>query len=1104
MLAYLFRLRRFQTANPALMVALAVVTSSVFIAAPIHAQLVNGYISGTLTDQMNASIPNVDVTLTNRGTGNSRTIKTDERGFYRFVAVNPGSYDISFKKTGFQPQTIEDFGVTSSDERTFNQTLDLASLSTAFDVHEVAGVSISRTSGTVAMSLSGLLLDHTPMSTSSTVPAGARNYGRYVLFAPTVARVPGQNEAATNGHPGRDTNFMVDGGDNNDNTVTLPALLPPPEAIQEFQVQVTTFSAEFGRNIGAQINAVTMSGTKKFHGEMWEFYRGSAFEPYSLQSRRAGLKETPRLVDNQFGFSIGGPVIKNKTFFFGLLQANRQRQAPKPAGAVSIPTAAGFATLTSVPLRLASGSIGAQSAASRQAMLDELSFLQSVYPKIQRYDSFSTIPVNGTDVEFGTYNPLVPQNQNLWYGVAKVDHQATPNDRISYRVHTDNRDSPLSGGNLAFGELFGVDSQTHIQNHALNYTKIVGQSLVNEARFTYARLDPSFVERDPVSATVNISGLFTIGGSASFPQQRLEQTYQFQNISTFFRNRHSLKFGLDLAWTHLFNNTAPNSKGTWAFSNFPDFMNNQANQLMQLVSGPSVFSFTQLKQAYFFQDDFKVSRSFTVNFGLRYETTSVPLGYFGATDPVVLASTVPGPGKRDTNNLAPRVGFAYSPYASGGLLGKILGNGKSSIRGGFGMGYDVLFYNLLIFPAANYPRTNTQTTLAANLIDTFPTQAPKTSVATFNPLATYANLTSNAQNPTSNYWSLSFQRQLASNSILEAGYTGNVSYHLIRQSQANPGILTQAKADAVIAGCTSANLASCQDPGGFPTSPGRVDTTIGNRTLLETTGRGSYNAGYIQWTNRTSFGLQYGANYTVSSTITDSEEALNDIGSSDGGIAGSSPQVPQNYLNRRAEKAKSVFDRPQRFTIHETYMIPFFSNTSKFLQLVFSRWQISSITEIQSGQPFTITVGVDTLGSGTITPGRPDLNPGGMLILDQTTGNLRTFTTALDGTGMVSAPHVTDSTGKITFLKNSMPIGGTLGRNSLRGPGYSNTNLSLLKNFKLPKEVSLEIRGDFLNLFNHDNFPNPDGNMSKITFGKQIYVPLTDARQVLLGAKIRF
>jgi len=1104
MLKYFCRMRQARAATALVTVALTVVPLLI-AAPPVHAQLVNGFISGTVTDQKKSAIPEVEVTITNQETQLTQQKKTDAEGLYRFVAVPPGVYSIKFEKSGFQTGSVKDIRVTTSAERAIDHQLNVAGSSLNVTVNAEPDIALYRSSGNIQMTLPGRTLDLTPLSTSNLFPGGARNMARYAFFAPGVARVAGQNEFSTNGHRGRENNFMMDGVDNNDNTVTLPAVFAPPEGIAEFQAQIATYSAEFGRNMGAQINTVTKSGTNDFHGDLWEFYRGNALEPLSLQSRRSGLTSSPRLVDNQFGGDIGFPIIKNKTFFFGLIQGNRQR-APKPFGLVTIPTAAGLASLPGVPLRIAAGSNPAQSAASRQSMIDALSFLTSVYPKINHYDSFSTVTVNSIPVEMGSYNPLVPMDQNLWYGLARIDHLITPRDRISYRVHVDDRNSPLSASNLAFGEQWGADSRTLAQNHALSYTKTIGQSFVNEMRLSYTRLAPVFTEHDPVSPTVTLTNLFTIGGFSSFPQERLEETYQFQNISTYIVNKHSFKFGLDQARTHLSNNSASNSKGTWLFPNLQDFLNNQASQLTQLVSAPAVFSFTQLKQAYFFQDDIKVSRSFTANLGMRYETTSVPLGYFGATDPTVLAMNVPGPAKRDTNNWAPRVGFAYSPTSSDGFLGTILGGNKSVVRGGFGIAYDFLFYNLLISgPATNYPRTNTQTNLAATLVDAFPTLLPKTNIVTLGPTTNFASIPSDTQSPTTNYWSLSLQRQLSGNFIVEVGYSGNRSYHLFRQSQANPGTITQAKADAVIAGCTP-TLGTCQDPTGFPASPSRLDPSIASRTLIEATGQSTYNAGYVQVDKRLSRGLQFGANYTWSTNISDSEEVFGDSTPTDGGIAASSPPLPQDFLNRRGEKSRSVFDRPHRFTIHETYAIPFFPTASKALKLIFSDWQISGFTELQSGQPFTITVGVDTLGAGTGTlPARPNLNPGGIMTPDPVSGNFRTFVIPLDGTGIVTAPHVTNTTtGAVTFLKNSMPVGGTLGRNTFRGPGYSNTNLSLMKRFMLSGDRSLEIRGDFLNLFNHDNFQNPVSVMSSSNFGKNIFVPLTDARQVLLGAKFRF
>ena len=197
-----------------------------------------------------------------------------------------------------------------------------------------------------------------------------------------------------------------------------------------------------------------------------------------------------------------------------------------------------------------------------------------------------------------------------------------------------------------------------------------------------------------------------------------------------------------------------------------------------------------------------------------------------------------------------------------------------------------------------------------------------------------------------------------------------------------------------------------------------------------------------------------------------------------------------------------MLDRPHRFSLTYGYAIPGFSKSNAVLRNVLSGWQFNGFTEFQSGQPYTIIVGVDTLGTGTAASARPNYNPAGVLNVDYYGKD--TFRIPTDGTGIVNAPSVVANaaTGAVTYLKNSMPQGGTLGRNTFRGPAYSSTNLSLQKSFRLPREMSFRVRGDFINAFNHDNFANPDSNMSSATFGKQTLTPLSDARQVLIGLKL--
>ena len=633
----------------------------------------------------------------------------------------------------------------------------------------------------------------------------------------------------------------------------------------------------------------------------------------------------------------------------------------------------------------------------------------------------------------------------------------------------------------------------------------------------YTRLEPSFPERDPVSSTIKIaSPAFTIGGSETLPQERLEQTWQFQNVSSYVLGRHALKFGFDLARTGLDNTNAPNSKGTWVFPTLESFMNSQPPSLTQLVVANASYSFNQLRQAYFFQDDIKVSRNFTANLGLRYELTSVPLGFFGATSQQELDALVPGPVNRDNNNLAPRIGFAYSPEFESGILGKVFGTGRSSIRGGFGMAYDVLFYNLLANPAVNYPRNSPNAaTAASQLVDAFPTLLPGT---TTTPTL---GITTGVRQPS--------ERHAATHvELLESLHTAaaqpelHSGGRLHRQPLLSPVATGSGEPWSARSrqGCLRegdlhlCNVVDVREPSGFPLSPtgatatnsGRLDPQWGTRVLLEATGQAEYHASYVRLEKKFSNGLQFGANYTWSANLSDSEDIL--IG--DNLLVGSSPANPQDFRNRRNEWSRSVLDRPHRFSAQYAYRIPGFSTSDHaVLRHALSGWQVSGFTELQSGQPFTIRAGVDAIGNGlsdAAAAGRPNFIPGGTLIKDADTGNLRTFRIPRDGTGIVDAPHVTNPvTGAVTFLRNSMEVGGNLGRNTFRGPGLANTNLSVMKRFTLPRELQLQIRSDFINVFNHHSFANPDSNMTNAnTFGQQTLVPVVDSRQVQLGAKLSF
>lgn len=1048
------------------------------------AQLSRGYISGTVTDATGAAVGAVEVTIVNIETNVSRSMNTNDVGVYRFPAVEPGNYMVEFKREGFATKKIGPVVVGAAQEAVLNQTLEVAATATSVEIIETPpGVELAKASASVDRKLDLKVIENLPLT------GGTRDVNQMALLAPTAARGPGSTGISANGQRARNNNFMIDGVDNNDPSVTISNNRIIPEAISEFQVQTSAYSAEYGRNSGAQIMVTTRSGTNQFHGEAFDYYRANFMEPVSLVNKRAGVNETPRYVHNQAGGSLGGPIKKDRTFFFALIEANRRREAPdsRNAATATVPTNAGYQLLKTVPLG------PDQTQASRQAALDGIKFLEGIYPRVSRYDSARNVTVNGVAIPVGTIRLPLANPYNFWYGTARVDHQLTTKDSIGYRLQVDQRTQPDVTSNLQFGSLFSAGQQILRQNHAGNWIRTVNPSAVNEFRFAYVRGFLDFPENDPTTPTTGITGFFTIGGASNFPQGRIQDSFQWQDVMTMQVNRHALKFGIDLRWTKLLNNAAFDSKGTYAFDNLQDFINNRAASFNQALNTAS-FDARQWNTYLFFQDDWKVTKDLTLNLGMRYEYNTVPLGFFGAADSQVAAVGVPLDTRVDKNNWAPRFGMAWSPTPSGGFLRTLLGDGQTVFRGGWGMGYDVLFYNILTVNASNYPRVVVGSVDRTALPNQWPKLLPVSGTPVLNPYATFVNSPTDMQNPTTKFYSFSIQRQFARNYVFEVGYTGSDSYHQIRQGQANPGILTAAQAAQVNASRNPNSIPGLLPSTAFPVSR-RLNPAWGQRVLIEATAVANYNAMFVRLDKRLSNGFTIGGNYTWSANFSDNDESLGV-----GDITNSSPQVPQDYFNYHNEWSRSVFDRPHRLAAYWSWEIPYVQPgaNNAFTRALLAGWQVTGSADFQSGQPFTIRTGVDTGGTGTAAPHRPNYNSAGTITLDPVTGNYRTFTTPINGTGIVLTPLTASG----SPLANSKPNGGDLGRNTFRGPGFANWSFSGIKNISLTERWKVVLRADWINGFNHRNFGNPVSTMSSPVFGTNNTDP--GGRTMLVSAKIKF
>jgi outer membrane receptor protein involved in Fe transport len=1038
-----------------------------------HAQLTRGAISGTVRDEAGASVPGAQVRVINPQTNVTRDASTNDDGFFRVGALDSGTYTVTVEKTGFGKIENREVSVQQSSETTFDVALKAGSVTGTVDVTaEQEAVTLNKTNGTIGLTSTARQVVELPLG-------AARDVNNLALLSPNTFSAPGSTGISTNGQRARNNNFTIDGSDNNDLSVTISTVDVVPEGVGEFQIQTNAYNAEFGRNSGAQINVITRSGANDFHGDAFEYYRGSRLNALDNIEKSSGLTRPARFVRNQFGFTFGGPLHlprfgeggrsiidgRNRTFFFYLFQADKQRPGSALGATTRMPTPAGLAALSTVPLG------PGQSAAGRAAVIDRLGFLNTVYGTGVQFRNLTNQTVNGVAIQTGQTNVGITQPADYYTHTLRIDHKISNNDNLTGRYISNKTTDVNVISNLNFGSIFAGDQNIFDQNLALSETHIFNTAVLNEFRFSYVRRNLGFPENDPNSPTATITGLFTIGGASNFPQGRIQDAFQFSDTLSWQRGNHSLKFGADIRKLKLFNIAAFDSKGTFTFANLQDYINNRATTFAQALNTAS-FDARQTQQFYFAQDDWRMTPNLTLNLGLRYETSNAPFGFFGATDAASLAALVPGPTRRDNNNFAPAVGFAYSPRSESGFLRSIFGDGLSSIRGGYRIAYDVLFYNILTVNASNFPRVVVGQLTSPATQDLYPNIATVTGAPVFNPLATYVNTPENAVNPYSQLFSLSWQREISHNYVFEVGYTGSRSKNQINQLQANPGILTAAQA-ALVRSTQNANaIPSLQARRLFP--------QFGPRTLIATDSHGNYNAGFASLNKRFSNNLQFGVAYTFSKLISDNDESLGV-----GAITGGSPQIPQDFFNVQAEKGLSAFDRTHRLVANFIYEVPtlpghFFD--SGFGKRIFGGWELSGIITRQSGQPFTMLTGVDTNGNGG-GGDRPNFNPAGTLVLDPVTGDFRTFTSPLIG-GQFIVPLGTNGLPLVNSLGN-----GNLGKNTFRAPGFYNSDLSVQKRFFMPwgeNPHRLIFRADFVNAFNQDNYGRPVNSLSNPDFGKNL------------------
>jgi hypothetical protein len=1039
---------RFRQLAVALVLVFALVSAGV-------AQSPLGTIAGTITDATGAAISAASVSATSIQTNEKRTVTTNDAGAFRIEAVLPGDYKVDATAPSFGTTTAT-VHVAGTVVTSVNLSLQAGSAETTVDVSSQTTELLRTDSGELSNTIS--------LQEISTLPISSLNPYALATTLPGVAAVKtvdltNGTAFGANGSRPRDNNFLIEGMDNNDQGIHGQAFQPNnTEAIQEVTFLLNSFSSEFGHG-GTVSNLIYRSGTNEFHGAVWDRLYNSSLNATDHADVLAGNPKN-KSRENVYGFRIGGPIVHDRVFFFTSTQWDHLRETAN-LGVLTLPTQAGYAKLqqySSNP-RIAN-------------LLKAYGDLRGVNQNFARTLQLGKDPVTGVDrggVDFAGVQRSLGSATNSYEFVAKGDINLRPSDKLQLRYIHSPYTAPYDTFNFP-NQLPGFDTQQtgRTDNAGVTQTHIFSQSLLNELRLSWSRIGFAFDLRPETRANplalapaITIAGITGYGIPAgTVPQGRFQNTYQLQNAVSWQRGKHFLKFGLDVENIRIRDQVPFNFYGSIGYSdsaaagyrslgNYLDDFGGTGSTSAQIQFGNPVARPTIWSQNYYAQDTWKMLPNLSMDFGVRYEHNGTPFNYLGypgfnSANPACFPCNVRQ--QADNNNIAPRVGFNYSPIPGG----------KTVISGGFGLFYNHIFANIIDNIQGSSPNAAAKNIVSdAKLARGTPNWSGALGrITDKNPRPTDTSnvIESHLLDPENYEWNLRVQHELPGSFVLSAAYVGNRGVHQYATTEFNP--------------------LQFGGPRLFPTR-GRI-------IRQDNTNDSMYHAGQLNLEHRLQHGLTLRAAYTYSKGL--------DTGSEIFTSSNWSTYAERQYpYPRGLEWGPSAFDNRHVFSLTYLYNTPTWhaQGAERFAAAVVNHWTFAGITSVYSGSPINVETGFDWNQDG-ISNDRPMLSnpkapltkwavhaddffnnvPAGLYCDGAAAWNTNDpcHAVTLDQVHWVVSPFATQ--------------GNNIRRNARYAPANQQWDMSLQRGFHIHERHTIDFRAESFNVFNHALTNQPDHHVN--------------------------